>query len=95
MLIKIQELMALAEEKSFCVQAFNTYNMETAMGVIAAAEEANAPVIMQIYPRLFNEGSGDFLAPIILTAARKASVPVCLHLDHGPSEREVLSALRA
>lgn len=95
MLVTFKQIIGLAEAKNFCVPAFNVYNMETVMGVFNAAEAANAPVIMQIYPRLFNEGSGDFLAPIILTAARKASVPVCLHLDHGPSEREVLSALRA
>ena len=94
MLIKIQEMMALAEEKSFCVPAFNTYNMETAMGVIAAAEEANAPVIMQIYPRLIKEGSGYYLAPVLLAAAKAAKVPVCFHLDHGPSLLEVTRALR-
>ena len=49
---------------------------------------------MQVYPRLLNEQVGYFLAPVIVAAARKASVPVCFHLDHGPSEWEATRALR-
>lgn len=95
MLVSLAQILALAEEKRFCVPAFNVYNMETAMGVVRAAERAKAPIIMQIYPRLFAEEAGYYLAPVVLAAAKKASVPVCMHLDHGPSELEVLRALRA
>jgi tagatose 1,6-diphosphate aldolase GatY/KbaY len=63
------------------------------MGVIQAAEELKAPVIIQVYPRLINEEVGYYLAPVILAAAKKASVPVCFHLDHGPSELEAQKAL--
>lgn len=95
MLVTLDQVIGMAESGNFCIPAFNVYNMETVMGVISAAEESRAPIIMQIYPRLFNEGSGYYLAPIVLAAAKKASVPVCLHLDHGPSEKEVLMALRS
>ena len=93
MLVSLQSIIRLAEENGFCVPAFNVYNIETAMGVIKAAEEEKAPVIMQVYPRLFNEEVGYYLAPVILAAAKKATVPVCFHLDHGPSENEVMKAL--
>ena len=63
------------------------------MGVIKAAEELRAPVILQVYPRLINEEVGYYLAPVILAAAKKATVPVCFHLDHGPSELEAQKAL--
>lgn len=95
MLVTLDKVIGMAETGNFCIPAFNVYNMETVMGVIAAAEEAHAPIIMQIYPRLFVEGSGYYLAPVVLAAAKKAGVPVCLHLDHGPSEKEVLLALRS
>ena len=95
MLVNLKQIITMADEGNYCVPAFNVYNMETVMGVIAAAEEKKAPAILQIYPRLFNEGSGYYLAPIALAAAKKASVPVCLHLDHGPSEREMQLALRS
>ena len=94
MLVTLQEIIAMAEAGNYCVPAFNVYNIETVMGVVKAAEEKKAPVIIQVYPRLLNEEVGYYLVPVMVAAARKASVPVCIHLDHGPSESEVMKALR-
>ncbi|MBQ3084892.1 MAG: class II fructose-bisphosphate aldolase [Clostridia bacterium] len=94
MLVTLQEIIGMAEKGNYCVPAFNVYNIETVMGVIKAAEEERAPVILQIYPRLINEEVGYYLAPVIRAAAEKATVPVCFHLDHGPSEQEATRALR-
>lgn len=94
MLVNLKYILELAEKGEFCIPAFNVYNMETVMGVLKAAEETNAPIIMQVYPRLIKEECGYFLAPSILAAAHKASVPVCFHLDHGPSELETTRSLR-
>ena len=94
MLVSLQTIIEMAEEGNYCIPAFNVYNIETVMGVIKAAEEAKAPVILQVYPRLINEEVGYYLAPVILAAAKKASVPVCFHLDHGPSEWETMRVLR-
>jgi len=93
MLVSFQEIIGMAEAGNYCIPAFNVYNMECVMGVIKAAEEKKAPIILQIYPRLFNEETAAFLAPVVVAAARNASVPVCFHLDHGPSESEVMKAL--
>ncbi|MBO5726688.1 MAG: class II fructose-bisphosphate aldolase, partial [Clostridia bacterium] len=94
MLVSLQTVIGMAEKGNYCIPAFNVYNTETVMGVIAAAEEAKAPVIIQVYPRLLNEEVGYYLCPTVIAAAHKASVPVCFHLDHGPSEWEVTRALR-
>ena len=94
MLVNLDQILAIAEEKGFCIPAFNVYNVETVMGVLHAAEEMRSPVIMQIYPRLVKEETGYFVAPVVLAAAKAATVPVCLHLDHGPSELEVTRMLR-
>ena len=94
MLVNLKQIIDMAEKGGFCIPAFNVYNMESAMGVINAADEAKAPVILQIYPRLINEDVGFYLSHVLVAAARKASVPVCYHLDHGPSEIEVQRALR-
>ena len=94
MLISLKEIIALAEKGEFAIPAFNVYNTESIMGVVKAAEEAKAPVIIQVYPRLLNEEVGFYLCPAIVAAARRASVPICFHLDHGPSEMEVQKALR-
>ena len=94
MLVNLQYVLNLAEKGGFCIPAFNVYNMESAMGVIKAAEEMKAPIIMQVYPRLMKEEAGYYLSPVIIAAAKKASVPVCFHLDHGPSELETTRSLR-
>ena len=94
MLVSLKEILTIAENGSFAIPAFNTYNMETVMGIIEAAEQEKAPVIIQSYSRLFNSDNGYYLSPIILAAAKKASVPVCFHLDHGATELEVLRGIR-
>ena len=94
MLITLKEIIDMAEKGGYAIPAFNVYNTETVMGIIKAAEEEKAPVILQVYPRLLNEEVGYYLCPAIVAAARKATVPVCFHLDHGPSELEVQKALR-
>ena len=93
MLVNLKQIIAMAEKGGYCIPAFNVYNIETVMGVIKAAEEQRAPVIIQVYPRLINEEVGYYLAPVILAAAKKATVPVCFHLDHGPSELEAQKIL--
>ena len=94
MLVGLKDILNLAEEGSFAIPAFNVYNMETVMGVIQAAEEKKAPVIIQAYSRLFTEGEARFLAPIVLEAAKSASVPVCFHIDHGAGKQEIIRAIR-
>lgn len=94
MLVSLKEIIGIAEKGNFAIPAFNVYNTETVMGVVKAAEELRAPIIIQVYPRLLNEEVGYYLCPAIVAAARKATVPVCFHLDHGATEFEVQKALR-
>lgn len=94
MLVNFQTILKDADEKGYAVPAFNVYNMETVMGVIKAAEEKRAPVIIQFYSRLATTGFSDYLAPIILKAAEMASVPVCMHLDHGAGFEAAAIALK-
>ena len=94
MLVSLKEIIGIAEKGNFAIPAFNVYNTETVMGVVKAAEELRAPIIIQVYPRLLNEEVGYYLCPAIIAAARKATVPVCFHLDHGATEFEVQKALR-
>ncbi len=93
MLVGFKEILDIAERGGFAIPAFNVYNMETVMGIIEAAEETNAPIILQSYSRLFTNKEAYYLAPIVLAAAKRAKVPVCFHLDHGAGEREVTRAL--
>lgn len=94
MLVSLKEIIDMAEKGGFAIPAFNVYNTETIMGVVKAAEGMRAPVIIQVYPRLLNEEVGFYICPAIVAAARRASVPICFHLDHGATEFEVQKALR-
>ena len=94
MLVSFDKILSIADKGGFAIPAFNVYNMETVMGIIGAAEELRAPVILQCYSRLMSNDEGYYLAPIVLAAAARASVPVCFHLDHGAGELPVMRAIR-
>lgn len=94
MLVGLKEILKIAEEGEYCIPAFNVYNLETAKGVVRAAEELRAPIILQFYSRLVTSKVAEDVAPIILDMAHKATVPVCFHLDHGAGECEVVRSLR-
>ena len=94
MLISFDKILSIADNGGFAIPAFNVYNMETVMGIIDAADELRAPVILQCYSRLMSNDEGYYLAPIVLAAAARASVPVCFHLDHGAGELPVMRAIR-
>ena len=87
MLVSLKEILKIAEAKKCALGAFNTPNLTTLKGVIAAAEEKNEPVI--IMHAQVHEEMGlckmDEIAPIMLMFADRAKVPVCVHLDHGES----------
>ena len=94
MLVSFDKILSIADNGGFAIPAFNVYNMETVMGIIGAAEELRAPVILQCYSRLMSNDEGYYLSPIVLAAAARASVPVCFHLDHGAGELPVMRAIR-
>ena len=94
MLVELKKILNMAEEGGYCIPAFNVYNLETAKGVINAAEKLRSPVILQFYSRLVTSKVAEDVAPIVLDMANKATVPVCFHLDHGAGECEVIRSLR-
>ncbi|MCD8145085.1 MAG: class II fructose-bisphosphate aldolase [Oscillospiraceae bacterium] len=83
MLANLNDVLLPARENGYAVGLFNTVNLELARGVIAAAEELNAPVIIGTAEVLLPYGPLEELSCLLLPMAKKASVPVVLHLDHG------------
>jgi fructose-bisphosphate aldolase class II len=71
--------------ENHAVCSFNVYNMEFTQGVMQAAQEENAPVVLMISELALEFTPLEMLATICQTAARNATVPVCLLLDHGNS----------
>lgn len=85
MLVTLKEILAIAEERHIAVGSFNTPNLACLRGIIAAAEELNQPVIL-MHAQIHEEMglcTMEEVAPIMLAAAKRAKVPVCVHLDHG------------
>lgn len=94
MLVSLKEILRIAEENSFAVGAFNTPNLESLEAIIQAAEESRLPVIIQ-HAQCHEEFiSLELMGPIMVEAAKKAKVPVCVHLDHGESLSYLEQALK-
>jgi fructose-bisphosphate aldolase, class II len=83
MLVHIKELFAKPVRGKFAYPAFNTINLETTRGIIAAAEELNAPIILETSEGAIKYAGLETIFEIIASLAVKARVPVALHMDHG------------
>lgn len=90
----LNEILELGEKGGFAVPAFNMYNFESVLGVMHAAEETGAPVIFQVYTRLFDTGIAKYLIPAITEAVNTLKTPAAIHLDHGVGAPEVIRAIR-
>lgn len=85
MLVTLKNILKIAEAKKCAIGSFNTPNFESLKAVLSAAEELDQPVII-MHAQVHEEMRlcrMDEIAPIMLFMADRASVPVCVHLDHG------------
>ena len=89
-----EKMLLDAQKGGYAVGAFNVENMEMVMAVIAAAEELRAPIMLQTTPSTIKYAGLDMYLANVKAAAERASVPVCLHLDHGDSFDLAMRALR-
>ena len=85
-LVTSKEMLLKAQQGGYAVGAFNAENMEMVKAIIQAAEELKAPVMIQTTPSTIKYGTLETYQAIVAAEAAKASVPVCLHLDHGSYE---------
>lgn len=93
-LVTSKEMLLNAQKGHYAVGAFNVENMEMVMAVIAAAEELNAPVMLQTTPSTVKYAGLSMYLANCKAAAEQASVPVAMHLDHGDSFALAMQALR-
>ncbi len=94
-LVTSEKMLLDAQKGGYAVGAFNVENMEMVKAVIAAAEELRAPVMLQTTPSTIKYGTLETYAAIVAAEAKRASVPVCLHLDHGSSSELAAEAIAA
>ncbi len=79
------EMFRKAYEGGYAIGAFNANNMEIIQGIIEAADECKAPVIIQVSPSAMKYAHIDYLVNMIKAAESETHLPICLHLDHGDS----------
>ena len=82
MLVTLNEIMNMAREQDCGVGAFNTPNLECLNAVLDAAEELMVPVIISHAQLHEPVAPLAVIGPVMVDAAKRAKVPVCVHLDH-------------
>ncbi len=93
MLVTLKENLINAEKGNFAIGQFNAPTLESARAAIEAAEELNAPVILahaEVHEEIVPI---DIIGPVMVAMAKKASVPVTVHLDHGTSFEMIQKAI--
>jgi fructose-bisphosphate aldolase class II len=93
MLVTLKEIMEIAEKKKIAIGSFNASGLEAIEAELAAAEELKLPVIIQFAQCHEPWVPLATIGPIMVEMAKKASVPVCVHLDHGETLAYLQTAL--
>ncbi|MDQ0467125.1 class II fructose-bisphosphate aldolase [Labrys wisconsinensis] len=93
--ITLRQLLDHAAEQGYGVPAFNINNMEQVLAIMMAAQETDAPVILQA-SRGARSYAGDIMLEKMVEAAEAMfpGIPICLHQDHGNDEATCLSAIQ-
>lgn len=93
MLSPLKPLVTEAAKQQYAVPAFNVFGYEDAKAVIQAAEQMQAPVIIATNVGAIEHMPLRYLAPVLIQLASEASIPVCVHLDHGKDLDAVKEAI--
>ena len=94
MLVNLNEVLKKAQKEKYAVGLFNTTDTDMLQAMIEAAEESNSPVILGTAEVLLPYGELKLIAPSVIAAAKRASVPVVVHYDHGLTFERCLEALQ-
>lgn len=93
MLANLNEVLIPAKKGKYAVGLFNAVNLELARGIIEAAERTESPIIVGTAEVLFPYGPLDEVSYYLIPMAKKAKVPVVVHLDHGLRKETCIQAL--
>lgn len=94
MLVNMNQVLPQARMQGYSLGLFNTINLEMARGVFQAAEEKKSPVIIGTAEILLPYGPLEELSYFLIPMAKRASVPVVVHYDHGLTFEKCMEALR-
>lgn len=94
MLVNMNDILLPAKEGGYGVGFFNAVNVEMARAIIETAEELHAPVMVGTAEVLLPAMDLERVAEYLIPMAEKASVPVCVHYDHGLTFERCMEALK-
>ncbi|MGQ9366815.1 class II fructose-bisphosphate aldolase [Azospirillum sp. ST 5-10] len=92
--VSLAELLTDARSGGYAVPAFNLWTYQDALALVAAAERARSPLILQTSGTCIRHNGLPLAYAMAETAARPAGVPVAVHLDHGEELRSICDAIR-
>ena len=94
MYVSMKEMLDNANRGGYAVMAINCFNIETVRSVISAAEELNAPIIVNIYKdHLLTHCDSELIVPIVKKLAERSETSVALNLDHGSERNYIIKAI--
>ena len=93
MLVNMNDILIPAKKSRYGVGFFNAVNIEMARAVIETAEEMNSSVMVGTAEILLPYMPLDQVAGYLIPMAEKASVPVCVHYDHGLTYDRCIEAM--
>ena len=93
MLVNLDSVLKDAQKNHYGVGLFNTTDTDMLEAVISAAEELRSPVIIGTAEVLLPYGELKLIAPAMVAAAKRATVPVVVHYDHGLTRERCLEAI--
>ena len=82
-LVTTKEMFKKAYEGHYAVGAFNVNNMEIIQGIVEAAKQENAPLILQVSAGARKYANPVYLRKLVEAAIEDTGLDICLHLDHG------------
>ena len=83
-LVTTKEMFERSMKEHFAIGAFNINNMEFIQAITDAAEEAKSPVILQVSSSAIKYARMNYLIKMVEAAVETTTIPIALHLDHGP-----------
>ena len=82
-IVTTTEMFRKAYEGGYAMGAFNVNNMEIIQGITEAAQEVNAPLILQVSSGARKYANHTYLVKLVEAAVIETGLPIALHLDHG------------
>lgn len=92
-LVPMSEILVPARRGGYAVGAFEVWNLESVQAVVTAAEGLSQPVILQVGPYEADHAGLEDIVHIAVFHARRAKIPVALHLDHGDTFERVMQCI--